>query len=146
MTSSAGLSSHTHCRVWIWCLLTSICLGRWKKLHEQHLPSNDAVRTAEKQRLTSTGAHLYENTMQALAHCWQKCIANGDDYVERVFSTWESALSNSVTELFVTVSMDVNRRHCFQNDLRTKIPQNSHTYTPELKIHAIGHKHIFELL
>jgi len=26
----AGLSYHAHCIVWIWCLLTSIYLGRWK--------------------------------------------------------------------------------------------------------------------
>ena len=33
--------------------------------------------------VTSTGTDYYECGMQALVHCWQKCIINGDDYVEK---------------------------------------------------------------
>jgi hypothetical protein len=29
------------------------------------------------------GADFYECGMQALVQCWQKCIANGGDYVEK---------------------------------------------------------------
>jgi hypothetical protein len=29
------------------------------------------------------GADFYERGMQALVHRWRKCIANGDDYVEK---------------------------------------------------------------
>ena len=35
------------------------------------------------QWVTFAGADLYERSMQALVHCWQKCIANGGDYVEK---------------------------------------------------------------
>ena len=46
-----------------------------------HFPSNDTTVAAVKQWATSTGADFSECGIQALAHCWQKCIANGDDSV-----------------------------------------------------------------
>ena len=52
-------------------------------LRGQHFPSNDAVIRAVKQWATSAGADFYECGMQALVHCWRKCIANGGDYVEK---------------------------------------------------------------
>jgi len=41
--------------------------------------------------------------MQVLVHLWQKCTANGGDYIEKVFCSWEVALSNSFIVLFVSV-------------------------------------------
>ena len=37
----------------------------------------------QQQWVTSTGAGFDEHGMQALVHCWWKCIANGGDYVEK---------------------------------------------------------------
>jgi hypothetical protein len=50
-------------------------------LRGQHFPSNDAIVRAVKQWATSAGADFYECGMQALVHCWRKCIANGGYYV-----------------------------------------------------------------
>ena len=49
----------------------------------------------------------------------QKCIANGGDYVQKLFCCWEFALSNSVIVLFepVAVSMEINRNFYFLSDL-----------------------------
>jgi len=52
-------------------------------LYRQHFPSNDTIVAAVKQWVTSTGADLYTHSMRALVHCWQKCIANGGEYVEK---------------------------------------------------------------
>jgi len=49
----------------------------------QHFPSNDAIVRAVKQWATSAGADFYEPGMQALIHRWQRCIANGGEYVEK---------------------------------------------------------------
>jgi hypothetical protein len=38
---------------------------------------------AVKHWAISTGADFYKRNMQALVHCWQNCIANGGDYVEK---------------------------------------------------------------
>ena len=59
--------------------------------------------------------------MQVLVHHWWKYIANGGDCWKLVFCSWEFPLSNSVTVLFVSVvvSMEINRRHYFWNDLCT---------------------------
>ena len=37
-------------------------------------------------------ADFYECSMQALVHCWRKCIANGGDYVEKLFIVAENLL------------------------------------------------------
>jgi len=69
---------------------------------------------------TSTGADFYTHGMQALVHCWWKCIANGGDYTEKqLFCSWGFALSNTIVVLFVsiTVVMEINRRHYFLSDL-----------------------------
>jgi len=52
-------------------------------LRGQHFPSNNAVVRAVKQWANSAGADFYECGMQALVHCWRKCIAIGGDYVEK---------------------------------------------------------------
>jgi hypothetical protein len=52
-------------------------------LRGRYFPSNDAVVRDVKQWATSAGADIYEGGMQALVHRWQKCIANGGDYVEK---------------------------------------------------------------
>ena len=36
-----------------------------------------------QQWVTSTGADFYEHDLQVLVLHWQKCIANGGDYVEK---------------------------------------------------------------
>ena len=54
------------------------------------------------------------------AHCWQKCLATGGDYVEKVvFWSWDFALLNGFVALFVSVvlSMEINRRHYFWSNL-----------------------------
>ena len=52
-------------------------------LHGQHFPTNNAIRAAMKQWVTSTGADIYECGMQFLVCHWQKCIANGGHYVKK---------------------------------------------------------------
>jgi len=52
-------------------------------LRGQHFPNNDAVVRTAKQWATTAGADFYECGMQALVHCWRKCIASGGDYVEK---------------------------------------------------------------
>ena len=83
-------------------------------LRGQHFPNNVVIE-AVKQRTNSAGADFYECGMQALVHCWRKCIAIGDDYVQKF------ALSNSVIVLFVSivVSKEINRRHYFWSGPRT---------------------------
>ena len=48
----------------------------------------------QEQWITSTGADFYKCGTQALVHCWWKSTANGGDYVEEMFYSWEYALSN----------------------------------------------------
>jgi hypothetical protein len=52
-------------------------------LHGQHFPSYNAVLQAVKQWAATNGADFYQRSMQALVHCWRKCIANGYDYVRK---------------------------------------------------------------
>lgn len=33
----------------------------------------------QQQWVISTGVDFYKHNMQALVHCWQKCIGNGGD-------------------------------------------------------------------
>ena len=49
----------------------------------QHFLSNDIIAAAVKQWVASIGADFYKCDMQALVHHWQKCTANGSDYVEK---------------------------------------------------------------
>ena len=42
--------------------------------------------------VTSTGADFYEHGMQALVHRWQKCIANGGDFVKKECFVTENLL------------------------------------------------------
>ena len=71
---------------WLFGLMKNILCG-------QHFPSNDAVTTVVKKWVTFAGAHFYKHSMQALVHCWWKCIADIGDYV----------LSNSIIVLSVSV-------------------------------------------
>ena len=63
--------------------------------------------------------------MQALVHCWSKCITNGGDCGEKYCSVAKNLLDQAVTVLTVSaiVSMDINRRHYFQSDLLISIPR-----------------------
>lgn len=57
--------------------------------------------------------------MQTTVHQWQKCRANGGDFVEKiVFCCRELSLSNCVNVFFTSVvSMEINRKHYFQSKL-----------------------------
>ena len=44
------------------------------------------------QQVTSADADFYEHGMQAFVHCWQKCTANGGDYIERQCFLAENAI------------------------------------------------------
>jgi hypothetical protein len=46
-------------------------------LHGQHISDSDAVIAAVRNWANSADADCYENSMQALVHRWQKCIASG---------------------------------------------------------------------
>jgi len=39
---------------------------------------------ATKQWVTSTGANCYEYGVQALVHCWSKCVTNGGGCEEKI--------------------------------------------------------------
>ena len=42
-----------------------------------------AFQQWQKQWITFASAGFYKQSMQALVHHWQKCIANGGNYVEK---------------------------------------------------------------
>jgi len=56
--------------------------------------------------------------MQALVHCWQKCLPNGGDYVSKQYFVAENS-SNSIIVVFVSVvvSIEIYRRHYFWSNL-----------------------------
>ena len=82
----------------------------------QHFLGNSTSIEAVKLWFTSTAAGIHQHEMKDLLHHWWKrcrlwlmsCIS-------------ETALSNSIIALFVTavVSLESNRRHCFQSNLHT---------------------------
>ena len=51
-------------------------------VHRQYFPSNYAIIAAVKEWVMTAGADFYKRRMQALDHCWQKCITNDGDYDE----------------------------------------------------------------
>jgi len=53
------------------------------------------------QWVTFTGADGYDHGMQALVHHWQKCIANGHDYVEKM----SFAAENWLYEIVLLLSL-----------------------------------------
>ena len=62
---------------------------------------------------------FYECAMQTLVYCWQKCIANGGDYVEKECFGAENFLYQVTLVLFVSVvvSMEINKKHYFWSNL-----------------------------
>ena len=54
-------------------------------------------------------ANFYESYRQALVHCWQKCIANGGDCVERVSCRWKFALPEFYCVLYICCSFHGNK-------------------------------------
>jgi len=115
-----GPHTYAHHIVWIWHLLTSFCSSQWKTdyMGNIFLAMMPAPQLWNR-GFTSADADLYEYGMQALVQSWWKCIANGDDCWKILFCSWEFALSNSVTVVFVAtvVSKEINRRHYFQSNL-----------------------------
>ena len=57
---------------------------------------------------------LNKHSMQALVQHWKKSIANGGNRVEKQSFVAENSLYVSVV-----ISMEINRRHSFQSNLRT---------------------------
>jgi len=51
-------------------------------LYGQLFPNNNAIIAAMKLCVILV-SDFDKHGMQALVHCWSKCIANGDDYVEK---------------------------------------------------------------
>jgi len=89
-------------------------------------PSNDTTTAVVKQWVTSTGADIFEFSMQALVHSWWKCIPIGGDYVKKqCFVGKKLAVSNSVVMpfVFVVVSMEIKRRHDLQSNLYVLISE-----------------------
>ena len=54
-----------------------------------------------KQWVTSVGVDFYEHGMQALVYCWQKCLANGGDYIEKLCFIAENLLHQVVFLCFL---------------------------------------------
>ena len=54
--------------------------------------------------------------MQALVHCWRKCIANGGDYLEK-----ECFVAKNLLFVSVVVSMEINREHYFRSGPRNSV-------------------------
>lgn len=52
-------------------------------LQKQHFLNNDAIILVAVVKQHLPVQISYGHTMQALVHCWQKCIANDGDYVEK---------------------------------------------------------------
>jgi len=55
----------------------------------------------QQQWVTSAGVGLYEHGMQALVHCWRKCITNGGVYVEEECFVAENLLYQIVLLCFL---------------------------------------------
>jgi len=54
------------------------------------------IIAAVKQLVISTGTDFYEHGIKAHVHCWQKCIINGGDYVEKQCFVDENLLYQTV--------------------------------------------------
>jgi len=52
-------------------------------LHGQHFPSNDTITANVKQHVIFASVDFYKHGTQGLVHYWQKCRANGGNYVEK---------------------------------------------------------------
>ena len=56
--------------------------------------------TAVKMWVPSTGADFYKHDMQALFHCWLKCVANGSDSAEEQCVVAENLQYQMVVQLY----------------------------------------------
>ena len=54
------------------------------------------MKAVVKQWVISTGADFYEHSMQALVHCWQKCIVSSGGCVEKQGFVAENLLNQTV--------------------------------------------------
>ena len=135
---SRGAVGKSDCLTWkcIWSKDMPLNFSMWKKLHPLAFTDTCWMFMRTKQWVWaqwggrwcisavatvghSSGADFYGCTMQALVHWWQKWMADGVDCTEKECSAAELALSNSIILLFVSVviSMEINRRHYFWNNL-----------------------------
>ena len=83
-------------RVWLYCSMREDGSYWYSSVFTEHLwrpnsrcSHHEAVGGAfqqwwQRQWVTFTGADCYKHSMQALVHCWWKCIANSDDCVEKM--------------------------------------------------------------
>ena len=92
-------------------------------LHGEHFTSNDIIMTAVNQWVFSTGAGFYECSMQALAHCWRTCKANGGGCVEKWFIAENLPYQSFMLFVSVVVSMEINRKHYVQSNLWICVPR-----------------------
>ena len=76
----------------------------------------------QQQWVIPAGAGLYERSMWALVHCWQKCRANGGDYAEKQCFVAENVLHQTVLLCSVVISMGISWRHYFWSNLHICSP------------------------
>ena len=82
----------------------------------QHFLGNSTSIEAVKLWFTSTAAGIHQHEMKDLLHhSWKRC------WLWLMSCISETALPNSIIALFVTavLSLESNRRHCFQSNLHT---------------------------
>ena len=82
----------------------------------QHFLGNSTSTEAVKLWFTSTAAGIHQHEMKDhLHHWWKRC------WLWLMSCISETALPNSIIALFVTavLSLESNRRHCFQSNLHT---------------------------
>ena len=81
----------------------------------QHFLGNSTSIEAVKLWFTSTAAGIHQHEMKDLHHWWKRC------WLWLMSCIRETALPNSIIALFVTavLSLESNRRHCFQSNLHT---------------------------
>ena len=75
------------------------CLWRWNNGCKNSEVAGGAFQQWQQQeRVISTGADFYKRSLRALLHCWWKCIANGGEYVDRLF--WAENLLYQIVLLY----------------------------------------------
>jgi len=81
----------------------------WAQWGDGWCVSTVVTVTQKTSPVPDSHAEFYEGIMQALVHHWQKWLTNSSNYVEKLLSSWEFALSNSVIVLFLSVVASMER-------------------------------------
>lgn len=100
----------------------------WAQWGSRWWVSAETTATQKTNHVPESHADFYKHSVPTLVHFWWKCIANADDYTEKVFCSYEFALSNSIILLFpsVVISIEINTKHYFQSNLCTFIRHQDH--------------------